>query len=386
MRRDGFFIEIDGESVWICFGSDLFLNSPGRNRVPVAVKENRKIGMDREGAGVTTVGQRMNEGVERFGFEALAGPLSGGGMQTYIGDGISPLKGLAVHVVEIHEVFEGPEVVPNVVDGAFFNFSLLVGPTDVTGVRRDFKGAQEREKGLIIADDGALALGDGGGHVVEDKLFGCSAEENKGIEEASVKGLLALRVGKLEVEQPAVTFDDGKAIELSAPAPIRKRAEVAPIYLALLSGRRFETDARGGVSLAQGADEIFDDGVASMEPQREEALKDDLGTGVRSLAEKGPDFIFEGIEPAGAWGCRSGRVRGEEVFGDGLSIESEDGGDPACGKAFMMEPVNFKDGSLIDHGLPPRMPARICPSPAASPLEVKGASSFLSGCSGREST
>jgi hypothetical protein len=30
-----------------------------------------------------------------------------------------------------------------------------------------------------------------------------------------------------------------------------------------------------------------------MEPQGEEALKDDLGTGVRSLAEKGPDFILE---------------------------------------------------------------------------------------------
>ena len=61
---------------------------------------------------------------------------------------------------------------------------------------------------------------------------------------------MALRVGKLEIQQAAMTFDHRQAVELAAGMPLRDGAKMAPIGLALDPRRGFK--ANKGLLLFRG--------------------------------------------------------------------------------------------------------------------------------------
>ena len=63
-----------------------------------------------------------------------------------------------------------------------------------------------------------------------DIVIGAPFEEPEGIKHAAMEGFLSLGVGELQIEEAAVTFDDGQAIELSVRVPVCNGAEVAPIH------------------------------------------------------------------------------------------------------------------------------------------------------------
>ena len=163
-------------------------------------------------------------------------------MDSHIGDGVSPVVGLGLKVEQSGERAQGPEVVPDVVDHAFFHFALFVRASGVAGPGNDGKGPEEVQEGLIEANDGSYAFGDCGQHVIGEQFFWGALEKTKRIEEATVEGLLSLGVSELQVKKAAVAFQDCQAVELARCIPVGDGSEVAPIDLALLPWQRLKTD------------------------------------------------------------------------------------------------------------------------------------------------
>ena len=163
-------------------------------------------------------------------------------MDSHIGDGVSPVVGLGLKVEQIRERAQGPEVVPDVVDHAFFHFALFVRASGVAGPGNDGKGPEEVQEGLIEADDRSYAFGDRGQHVICDQFFWGALEKMKRIEKAAVEGLLSLGVSELQVKKAAVAFQDRQAVEIARCIPVDNGSEVPPIDLALLPWQRLKTD------------------------------------------------------------------------------------------------------------------------------------------------
>jgi len=157
-------------------------------------------------------------------------------MGSHIGHGVPPVVCLGLKVREVLERSQGPEVVPDVMDGALFHFALFMGALGIAGPGGNGKGADEVQEGPVEADEGSYSLGYGCQHVVCDDLFCGALEKAEGIEKAAMEGLLSLGVRELQVEEAAVTFDNGQAVELPLRVPVCDSAEVAPIHLALLPG------------------------------------------------------------------------------------------------------------------------------------------------------
>jgi hypothetical protein len=62
-----------------------------------------------------------------------------------------------------------------------------------------------------------------------DEFFRGALEKVEGIEETSMQGILALRVGKFEVEQAAMTFNDGQTVEFASRVAIGEGTKMAPL-------------------------------------------------------------------------------------------------------------------------------------------------------------
>ena len=163
-------------------------------------------------------------------------------MEAHLGYLVSPLVGLGLEITEVAEGSQGPEVVPDLVTGPLFHLALFLGLGHVAGHRGDVKGPEKFQKVLVKAHQGALSLDDRREQVVMDEFFGGALEKVERIQEASVQGVLALRVGKLQGEQTAMTFNDRQTVEFSRRVAISKRTEMPPVGLALHAWRRFEAE------------------------------------------------------------------------------------------------------------------------------------------------
>ena len=102
-------------------------------------------------------------------------------MNSDIGDFIAPFYGLILDIGQILECSKGPEVMPDIVDGAFFHLAFFLGLPGMAGFGNDLKGPQEVQKTIIKADQRAISLCDGGKHVVMDKFPGGTAKKYKGV-------------------------------------------------------------------------------------------------------------------------------------------------------------------------------------------------------------
>ena len=210
---DGLVFEVDGEGLLIGLDDDLPADRPGRDAVGVAVEADGKIRVNPGEGGLAAVGEMLWQRPHGIRPEPVDGALAGCRMDSFVRHLVSPLGGLGLEIGEVLEGSQGPEVVPDVVNGALLDLSLLMGFADIAGSGNDPQGAKEIEEGLIEPDDGPLALDDRGQHVVVDELFWTPLKKPEGVQEALVEAFLPLGEGELEGEHPAVAFHNREAGE-----------------------------------------------------------------------------------------------------------------------------------------------------------------------------
>lgn len=250
-------------------------------------------------------------------------------MDSHIGDGISPVLSLGLKVEQIGERAQGPEVVPDIVDHPFFHFTLFMRALRVAGPRDNREGAEEVQEGFVEADEGTDSFNDRCQHIIGNQFFWGAVEETEGIEEAAVEGLLPLGVGELQVEEPAVAFQDGETVELACCLPIDNRSEVAPIDLALFPWKGFKADE--GLFIfevpSKGVQVVFEDSDASVKAQWSNALKDYSGRGLCVDGKEPVDLFSERVQFAQPPDGHSLGIRVYKELSHGLWIDVERGGD-----------------------------------------------------------
>jgi hypothetical protein len=349
----GFLLEVDGQAAMIGLDDHGFADQPGRDRVGVAVEVDGEIGMHLGGRGVAAIGAQVRQGLHGVGPDTVDRPAAGGGMHPDIGHLIAPLVGLFLDIAEPGEGPQGPEIMTNEVDGAFFHLALFLRLPDVAGPGRDLQGAQELEKGVVEADQRAVPFDDGGEHVVMHQGFRGAAEKNKGIKQAAMQGFLALGMRELEIEHAAVTLDDCQAVKLARGVAVMETAEMAPVHLALFAGSRFETDEGPGLALAGRAQISPQDGEPAGKSLGGQPLLDHRGRDMGIDVQEAVDLVLEGAEFA--WSCegRSSGAGVAQVVGDSAAVMAELFGDFADREALVGQAVDLEDGSLFNHGLLP---------------------------------
>ncbi len=84
-------------------------------------------------------------------------------------------------------------------------------------------------------------------------------------------------MGKFEIQQAAITFDDGQAVEFALGVAIGERAKMAPINLALHTGVGFKANEGGfGFGVGTHAAEIIPhNGQAAVEAALLKVLAND---------------------------------------------------------------------------------------------------------------
>jgi hypothetical protein len=170
-----------------------------------------------------------------------------------------------------------------------------------------------------------------------------------------VEGLLSLGVGEFQVEEAAVAFEDGQAVELPLGLPIGQGSKMAPVYLALLAGKGFKADE--GLFLFEGPSNameiVLEDGNPPLKALGSDPLQDDGSRGCWIEVQEPLDFFPEGVQFAGPLPGDSLGVGVLEIFSDGFGAELEGGGNFFLGPTLVTKAVDFKDRASIEHGYLP---------------------------------
>jgi hypothetical protein len=265
------------------------------------------------------------------------------------------LVGLGLKVREVLEGAQGPEVVADIVDYALFYFALFLGAIEVAGPGDNSQRAEEVQEGLVKADEGSDSLGYGGQHIIGDQFFGCALEEAEGMEKAAVEGFLSLGVGEFQVEEAAVAFEDGQAVELPFGFPIGQGSKMAPVYLALLPGKGFK--AEEGLFLLEGSSNaveiVLEDGDSPLKALGSDPLKDHGRRGCGIEVQEPLDFFPEGVQFAGPLYGDFFGVGVLEIFSDGFGAKMEGGGNLFLWPTLVAKAVYLKDRASIEHGYLP---------------------------------
>ena len=126
-------------------------------------------------------------------------------------------------------------VVTDVVYTSLFHLSFFLGLSRIAGYRGDLERPQELQKAVIETDQPAFTFDSSSQHVVMNQFLRRTLEETEAIKKTAMQGLLVLRVSKFHIEHTAVGFDHCQAVEFAPVAIIVQRAEMSPVYLALVS-------------------------------------------------------------------------------------------------------------------------------------------------------
>src|ERR1035441_4706343 len=220
--------------------------------------------------------------------------LSRFAVQSPIGDLIEPLTRLAVHIVEVKEIAQRPEVLPYVTDTTTFHFSLLPATRLIAGawVKVDLTGKGQEAR--IEADQAPIMFGDGGGQVVIPDLPGDAVQLLKRVDVTTNKGLETLAVLALQILHAAVPGNEGERVELPLIALVIERFEVPPVGLEAFARLWFHTH-EGSLRLqlrAYFVHVLAQNAAATVVAQWAEPLPDHGGAGGRILFEQLGDGGF----------------------------------------------------------------------------------------------
>ena len=101
----------------------------------------------------------------------IDGPFACCGMIAHIGDIIKPTFYLALDIFQINKVPQRPEVLAEILDGAFY-LPFFMGSTDGAGVRPDAERSEKFKERFVETDDRTNPFGNGGKHIVDDDFAG----------------------------------------------------------------------------------------------------------------------------------------------------------------------------------------------------------------------
>src|SRR5260370_827080 len=116
-----------------------------------------------------------------------------------VGDFVQPLAHLAIHVRQIGERAQRPEVAPKISDSAF-DLSLFPGRCHVTGTREETVFASKSEEARMESNQIAIVLRHGRGEIVVPKLASDASHCREGMQVATHEGFETLTMGELNVE------------------------------------------------------------------------------------------------------------------------------------------------------------------------------------------
>ena len=122
-----------------------------RHAVAIAVELQSHVFVNQRLDGVAIVRRDDRQTSEGIGLETIDWALSRFAVQAPVGDLIEPFTCLAVHIVEVEEIAQGPEVLPDVTDATAFHFPSCCSnttlarssATSVTFTCRDSSPARE---------------------------------------------------------------------------------------------------------------------------------------------------------------------------------------------------------------------------------------------------
>ncbi len=194
---------------------------------------------------------------QRGGLKAVDGPLPGFAMLPLVGDFREPLAGLAIHIMQIGELTQRPEVLAGIADGAL-HFAFFPTRRQIAGPRVEAIFAGEGEKARKKTDQAAIVLGHGSSQIVIGDLARDAAQGGEGVHVTADEGFKALAVSELQIEHAAVGFDQGERVELALVAGVVERAEVPPVDFEALAGRRLHAhEGATGLGLRAGCLQVI---------------------------------------------------------------------------------------------------------------------------------
>src|ERR1035438_7691018 len=162
-------------------------------------------------------------------------------MEAHLGALGQPLSSLAVHIVQVGEFAQRPELLAPLSDASAFHFPLSPAGSRIASPRDEVVFAGERQEARVEAHQAAIMFGHGGGQVVIEDFPAHAVESCKGVDVATYEGLKTLAVGELQIRHPAMPIDQREGIQLTLVALVVESAEVSPVHLEAFAGLRFHT-------------------------------------------------------------------------------------------------------------------------------------------------
>ena len=257
--------------------------------------------------------------------KSIDGALARFAVLPLIGDFREPLPCLAIHIVQIGELPQGPETLARIPDGAL-HFSFFPTRRHIAGLRIKAILAGESEKAREETDQAAVVFGDGSGQIVIGDFTRDAAQRRERMHVTADEGFKALAMGELQIQHAAVRFHQGESVELAFVArhsPVRRSAPNR-----LRSARRAaapSAERRGWVSIADERRVHTSRRIAvpALVAQRPQPLFHDGRRSGGVLFQPFGDGGFEGIELAFALPLRGPLCRRIQIFFDGAPAHAQ---------------------------------------------------------------
>ena len=240
-------------------------------------------------------------------------------MESLVGNLGQPLSRLAVHVMQVGELAQRPEILANVSDAAAFHLPFFPAAGRVAGPRDEVVFAGECQETGLEAHRAAIVFRHGGSQVVIENFTAHAVESRECVNVTTHEGLKTLAVGELQVRHPAVSVNQGEGIQLTLVAFVVESAKVAPIHLEALASFWFHAhEGTPGLRLqAHLMDVLSQDGVAAVIAKGPQTLLDDGRAGAGVLLQQFGDGGFEGVQFADAGPPRRRLRRRLQILHDG---------------------------------------------------------------------
>ena len=149
---------VDGDVARIGFDREAASDVSVGNAVTIGIEGEPEVLMDQSFGRVAVIVRNDRQRPEGFALESVERAFAGLAVQALVGDFAQPLPHLPVHVVQIGELAQRPEVLPKVADGSF-DFSFLPSAGRIAGVRIEVVFAGEAKEARMKADDPSVMFG-----------------------------------------------------------------------------------------------------------------------------------------------------------------------------------------------------------------------------------
>ncbi len=281
-----------------CAGVGLDDESPADiavgNAITVPIEGDPEILMDQRFRRVAVIVRNARQRTQRFRFKTVQRAFAGLAMQASIGDFAQPLAYLSIHIVQIGELAQRPEVLSQISDGAL-DFPFFPSAGRIAGVRKEIIFAGEAEEAWVKADDPAVMFGDSCGQIVISDLARDAAQLSERMNMTTGEGFKALAMSELDIHHSAVRIDQSESIELARIARVSECAEVSPVNFEAFPGHRLHAhEGAAGKRLRTHLADIFlEDARAAGITERAQALFDDGGCDQRILLQPCGDIALE---------------------------------------------------------------------------------------------